>query len=126
MQVVNGDLELKNNLFFGRPNYIRLNKADKKYEFVIDETNKILEIGSTGLTIDGDLTVDGIIAIEDIITNTLVSTTGTITNLNSTNISTTSISTNQLNLTGNLTGDFDIVANSIQITSPSIFMMTLQ
>jgi hypothetical protein len=122
MQVINGNLEVKRGIYFGRQNYIIYDKKLEKYLFTINGGDIIFQIGTTGIETSGDLQVDGIFVTDDIQTNSLiVGTTSIIPSLISTDISTTSLTVQELNLSGSLAGNFDIIANSIEITSESLY-----
>ena len=64
MQVVRGNIDVKEIVHFGRQNYIRFNQDEKQFEFYTDGSTLLAEIGTTGivagggLSISGDLTVD--------------------------------------------------------------------
>jgi len=117
MQVVHGNLELKDHLHFGRPNYIRFNHVENKYEFVIGGVGEVFEINTSGVVIPGDISISGDLTLENltindqIIANSIViATTGQMAEL-----SVTELNANNFNLTGNL------IVNSISVSDNSIF-----
>ena len=62
MKIANGDLEIKDSLHFGRPNFIKINRDTKCYEFYID--SKLIDFKICSTSTDdttGDLSIDSLI-----------------------------------------------------------------
>ena len=122
MQVVNGNLELKERLHFGRPNFIIFDRTDNCYKFYIDHKLVDFQICTTGTGIGdidfNDLSVSSLVVGSTAVINGLLTTNELLVSSGATFCDDVTIK-GSLNVLGGITS---ISSTETSITGPLIFL----